>query len=419
MPYRNDRVNRLSFRLGLLAVLFVSALAGAEPGGDAPPADAADSAPADASGDVTPPAPATKPASTMVAPRDKPAAPLGDTGGHASAFTWEPFGYLRLQYIVVQNDPNVAFIGRDDGFELQNARIGVRGQYRDRVRYVISLDGAVDERLQQNSPDGKLRVGLRDAFGDVVAGGANFFVRGGFFQTWADPNRLVADTAREFVDRPIESRGMRSTEGWYTDGLAPGRSIGAALRLEPVDAGQVGFEVAVQNGADEFSSNNDNDLPAINVAAMVRLADDGFIVGGVRWNARTEGDLPFRQEETDLQGSVGVQLNTGVVRFGGGAIFQRTSFESTGGPAQTEYGAHAQLAFKIPASSPVYAGYRFGVLDPSSLVVTDRVMEHTVGLTVGVPSLRMRVQVQATHVMEQAERQLSNTRVQLAGEIVL
>src|SRR4051812_257803 len=42
-------------------------------------------------------------------------------------FTWEPFGYLRMQYRVVQNDPNVAFIGRDDGFELQNARIGVRG----------------------------------------------------------------------------------------------------------------------------------------------------------------------------------------------------------------------------------------------------------------------------------------------------
>jgi hypothetical protein len=31
----------------------------------------------------------------------------------------------------------------------------------------------------------------------------------------------------------------------------------------------------------------------------------------------------------------------------------------------------------------------------------------------------MRVQVQASHFMEQAERQLSNTRVQLAGVFVL
>jgi hypothetical protein len=421
MPYRNDRVNCLSFRLGLLAVMSGSALAGAQPaGGDATPANDKDAAPDDSAADATPPPPDDKPAKTAPA-AEPPAAPtlLGDTGVDHSKFSWEPFGYLRLQYILVQNDPNVAFVGRDDGFELQNARIGVRGNYLDRVRYAISIDGAVDERAQQNSPDGRLRVGLRDAFGDVVVGGKNVFVRGGFFQTWADPNRLVADTAREFVDRPIESRGVRSTEGWYTPGLPPGRSIGAALRVEPIEANQVGFEIAVQNGADEFSSNNDNDLPAVNLAAMFRLSDEGFLVAGVRWNARTVGDLPFRQEETDLQGSAGVQVNTGALRLGGAAIFQRTSFESTGGPAQTAFGAHAQLAFKIPASSPVYAGYRLGILDPSSLIVTDRVMEHTLGLAIGVPSLRMRVQVQATHVMEQAERELSNTRVQLAGEVVL
>jgi hypothetical protein len=424
MPYRNDRVKRLSFRLGLVAVSLSSALAGAEPGSDAPPVEP-DATPAE--GDAST-APAQADAATPVAPATPaadgpvtrpPVVPLGDTGGGVSEFTWVPFGYLRLQYVVVQNDPNVAFVGRDDGFELQNARLGVHGEYRKRVCYVVSIDGAVDERAQQNSPDGRLRVGLRDAFADVVVGGANVFVRGGFFQTWSDPNRLVADIAREFVDRPIESRGVRSTEGWYTPGLPPGRSIGAALRVEPIRSGQVGFEVGIQNGADEFSSNNDNDLPAVNVAAMFRLADDGFIVVGGRWNARTVGDLPFRQDETDLQGSVGLQLNTGALRVGGAAIFQRTSFESTGGPAQNAFGAHGQLAFKIPAGAPVYAGYRFGILEPSSLIVTDRVMEHTVGVAVGVPSLRMRVQLQGTHVMEQAERQLSNTRVQLAGEVVL
>lgn len=399
----------------------VSALAGAQPaGGDATPEDDKDAAPDDAAADATPTPPADeKPAKDVVAAVPAKPEALGDTGGPSSKFSWEPFGYLRLQYMLVQNDPNVAFVGRDDGFELQNARIGVRGAYRDRVRYTFSIDGAVDERAQENSPDGRLRVGLRDAFGDVIVGGANVFVRGGFFQTWSDPNRLVADVVREFVDRPIESRGMRSTEGWYTPGLPPGRSIGAALRSEPTAAGQVGFEIAVQNGADEFSSNNDNDLPAVSVAAMFRLPEDGFVVAGARWNARTVGDLPFRQEETDLQASVGLQVNTGALRVGGAAIFQRTSFESTGGPAQTGYGAHGQLAFKIPASAPVYAGYRFGVLDPSSLIVTDRVMEHTLGLAIGVPSLRMRVQLQATHVMEQAERELSNTRVQLAGEVAL
>src|SRR5690348_15745519 len=42
-------------------------------------------------------------------------------------FTIEPFGYLRVVGGVIQNDPNVAFVGRDDGFELQNVRFGVEG----------------------------------------------------------------------------------------------------------------------------------------------------------------------------------------------------------------------------------------------------------------------------------------------------
>ena len=56
-----------------------------------------------------------------------------------------PFGYLRVQYIAVQDDPNVPFVGHDDGFELQNARVGVVGLLDRRMAFTVSLDGAVDE----------------------------------------------------------------------------------------------------------------------------------------------------------------------------------------------------------------------------------------------------------------------------------
>jgi hypothetical protein len=363
-------------------------------------------------------APADAPAKTEA---DKPVAveaPAASSADEKPGFKWEPFGYLRMQYIVVQNDPNVAFVGRDDGFELQNARVGVRGTLDSRARFALSIDGAVDERAQQNTPQGKLRVGLRDAYGDVLVG-SDVAVRGGYFQTWVDPQALVSDITRQFVDKPIESRGMRSTEGWYTPGLPPGRSLGAALRLEPVEANKVGFEVAVQNGADEFSSNNDNDLPAVSASALFKLADNGFLVASGRWNARTVGELPFRQDETDLQGTFGAQLNVGVASFEAGGIVQRTTFESTSGPVQNAYGAHAQFMVTAPAKVPLGFGYRFGILDPSSLILTDRVMEHTVGSVISVPSYRMRVQLQITHVMEQGSRDLSNSRAQAAVEISL
>jgi len=368
-----------------------------------------------------------EPGDAAPVPAVPPAARVPDTGAPdappqpvapAPGFTWEPFGYLRLQYVVAQNDPNVTYVGRDDGFELQNARVGFRGKLGTLASFVVSIDGALDERAQINVPEGKLRVGLRDAYADVAIRG-ELVARAGFFHAMADPESLIADTSRAFVDKPIESRGVRATEGYQTQALTAGRSLGAALRLDPhvpASGAQLGFELAVQNGADEYASNNDNDKPAVSAAALARFAPDSHVVVAVRYNPRTVGELPFRQDETDVEASGGAQLIAGPIALNAGGVFVRTSFPTTGGPVQNAYGAHAQLMIRA-GSAPLAFGYRFGVLDPSSLILTDRVMEHTAGAVFGVPRYRMRLQLQGTHVIEQ--RTLSNSRVQLAAEVAL
>jgi hypothetical protein len=394
----------------VLAAAGVSGIALADPP-PGEPAPAATAPPAAAE-----PAPATTPLPAAAeAASAEPPEPAGPR------FRWQAFGYLRAQYIAVQDDAAVAFVGRDDGFELQNARLGVRGALDRRVAFELAIDGAVDERLQVNTTQGKLRVGLRDAFADVAIAG-RLAARGGLFQAVVDPEALVADTARELVDHPIESRGMRATEGYQTPGLPPGRSLGAALRLDPAPPAAgvaLGFELAVQNGADEFSSNNDNDKPAISATVIARLPHDGWLMAAGRFNPRTVGELPFRQDENDLQGTAGLRVVLGPVVLGGGIVVQRTSFPTTGGPSQDAFGGHGQVMLTVPAALPLAVGYRFGVLDPSSLFTTDRVMEHTVGAVLGMPRYRMRVQLQLTHVVEQAARTLDNDRAQLAAELAL
>ena len=220
------------------------------------------------------PDPAVAPVATAPTPEEpgEPGAaahPPADPLGAHHGFSWRPFGYLRLQYRVMQNDPNIAFIGRNDGFELQNARLGVIGGYRGKVDFVVALEGANNEREKLNEPQGTLRDGLRDAYADIAVTGA-LDVRVGYFRSLVDPDiegdNLEGDTVREFIDRPIESRGVRATEGYEQPRLTPGRSIGAALRLDPApprDGVAVGFELAVQNGADQDAADNDNDTPAI------------------------------------------------------------------------------------------------------------------------------------------------------------
>nr|HPH67039.1 hypothetical protein [Kofleriaceae bacterium] len=68
---------------------------------------------------------------------------------------------------------------------------------------------------------------------------------------------------------------------------------------------------------------------------------------------------------------------------------------------------------------PLGVGYRFGIMDPSNLVLTDRVMEHTAGIILKLPSIYSRVQLNFTHVAEQAERKLANDRVEAVYEVAL
>ena len=406
--------------LGTIAALFLPRVAAADDDAKGRAASVEDAAPVTAP--VTAPAegaPASAPPEEVAKP-----APAGDETPmtiNEPRFTWQPFGFLRLQYRVVRNDPNVAFVGRDDGFELQNARLGVRGALGTRVKYKFAIDGAVDERAQLNVPEGKLRVGLRDAYADVGVGGS-LAVRAGFFETLVDPD-LDDETRREFVDRPIESRGIRATQGFQTQGLPPGRSLGAALRLDPEmspgDGPKLGFELAVQNGADEYASNNDNDTPAASASVFARLPKDGWVVASARFNRRTDGELPFRRDEDDLQGSFGARITAGPIGIGAGAVFVRTTFPTTGGPVENAYGVHGQVTVRTDGPQPVTFGYRLGILDPSSLFLTDRVIEHTVGAGLGVPALHMRFQLQLVRVQEQAARNLTNDRAQLAVELSL
>ena len=396
----------------VLVALMTPGLGSAQPapasGSDATPTQNEPSQPP--SPPPPPPAPATTPAADII-----------------HKLTYEGFGYLRMEYIAVQDDPNVQFVGRDDGFELQNARVGVHGRYGDRLAATLAFDGAVDERAQVNSPQGTLGFNLKDAFADVTLGG-QAVLRAGYFLPWVDPEALVADTSLEFVDYPIESRGVRATEGFQTPGLPPGRSLGVALHLDPasmlgtpvpISGPAFGFEVAVQNGADEYASNNDNDQPALSVSALLRWPHNSWLMVAARYNERTIGTLPFRQDETDYQATASARVELGPIALGGGLVIEHTTFDTTGGPSQDAYGGHAQALVRIPFTLPLQIGYRFAVLDPSSLVTTDRVIEHTVGAVLAVPSYRVRLLMQFVVPVEQAARELSNDRFQVAGELTL
>src|SRR5688572_21084225 len=340
----------------------------------------------------------------------------------AGGFEYHVYGFLRLKGGIIADDPNVAFVGRNDGFVLQNARLGLEGGYGKRLGFRISADGAVDERAGANATEGILRFALKDAYLDVHILSA-LSVRVVRFEPIFDLEEIVPYTERAFIDRSLESRGVLATQGFETAGLSPGRSIGVAVRADRLAAlgpMALGYELAVTNGNGEYESQNDNDLQAYSGAVFLTWGRSLLFAAG-RQKSRTVGELPFRQTENDLAGAAGARLAIGPVEVAAQAIARHTTFPTTGGPAENSAGAHAQIAvgLALGAAARVTPGYRFAILDPSDLISTDLVQEHTFGATLGLAAVPLRLQVNYTHAAEQAQRSLSNDRFELAFEVAL
>jgi len=117
--------------------------------------------------------------------------------------------------------------------------------------------------------------------------------------------------------------------------------------------------------------------------------------------------------------AVGTRVFLDPVRFTVQAIFQRTKFNTTGGPKENAVGAHAELVLRIPNLEWLEVGYRYAVLDRSDLISADLVQEHTGGINVMVESYHLRLQLNYTHVIEQSGRDLNNDRIEGIVEVQL
>ena len=74
-------------------------------------------------------------------------------------------GFVRARYgSIFQNDNGPDFVGQNDGFMVENARL-VADIRQGIMRAFISIDGAIDRRAAANTAEGRVDVGLRGCMG--------------------------------------------------------------------------------------------------------------------------------------------------------------------------------------------------------------------------------------------------------------
>ena len=348
-------------------------------------------------------------------------AELATESDEAPAWTFTPTGYLRLGYRHVMRDENVDFIGRNNGFDIANARIGLLADHEDAgVQFKLTVDGAVDRDRGINTPEGSIDVALRDAFIRYTPGYVAFQV--GQFQAPFTAESMLSTGALPFIDRAVGEAGVDAGTGFELRGLDLSRQRGAMISTDGViEAGVIylGAWAMVADGNGSNQQFNDNGRFAFYGRVQAGLFDILTLGFSGYLNDRTEGDRPVQFVEKDRTWALDLAVEWIDLHAYFELIRQRTIFDTVGTPDRDQRAWHAQLTYDIRLDKlTITPGYRFASFDPFANVDSDSTIDldtfgirhHTASVVVHreLDDVNLGVHLEYTHAAEESGRELNN-----------
>jgi hypothetical protein len=334
---------------------------------------------------------------------------------------------LRNGFELVQPDSQLLTVGQNDGFFLDQNRVGLDGVFRDDVRFRLIVD--VVSTLPgagQNDPVQPFFAAVRDAWVAWLPSDW-FYVSVGQQFMPADVEGTTTVASLPFARRSVATSGVRPGHGFAVQGLSPTRQTGVVVgSTENAKFGDVvvEYQLAASNGNGQNIAGNDNKLPAAYGRAGVGYVVDDIDVRvgvGGRFNPRTAGTLPNLFHETDALGFADLSARVhGVVLVAQG-LYRQTSFDTVlpaGAPGDTSLGATAWLQLDAPFGldlAGVKPAYRVSYYDVSSVFPDDQLLEQTLGVRWDLPwgDVPLALFVDGTLLTELGEgvRDLDNARV--------
>lgn len=434
---------------GVAALCLGGAALGAEPAAEPAPPAAAAPAPAlgaQATPDIPMPPPEPAPAGVVMAP------PPASTALATLLSGWQLDlgGYLHGAYRWIQQPQNYNIAGRNNGFQLEQARLITTVRWRRWLSVRISLEGASEDRLGQSFPGGQLTARLRDAYLTVAPLRWLRVTVGQMVTPW-DLDSMRSDAELPFVSRAVPVEGVQPTEGFTTRGLGQDRSLGIAIHsgfIELPAKLSLRYSALLGNGNGQNQIVADNNLPAIFgrfelaywgsrgvpqdfIGAMFSVTDlptHPFLNLGVaaQWHPRTSGNLPDLVRETDAGVAADLAASFLGAELQGGVIYLRTTFDTLSAvPDQERFGWWAHARYTLPKIPPqITLGYRVASYAPrahlsvaaptpmdASVDGSLDLLYHTIGVFVRpLRSFPVHASLNYTFTTEQAPNQLDNDR---------
>jgi hypothetical protein len=354
-----------------------------------------------------------------------------------SAWRLELGGYIITRYTSIQNDPQVDFVGRHDGFSLSDAKLDINGRLASGLGFTLEIDGAIERDVGgANSPQVELDAAAEDMF-VYYRPIPEFRISIGQFEPPYELEELVSTERYLFIDQSIGSEGIDGVAGYDVEGLSRSREIGVRIDGQPYypfasgdQPESLGFSgsLAATNGHAGYNL-NDNDKLAYYGRANLHWADLARLGGGYFHNDRAIGQRPDRITGVTRTGwTADLLVDTfGLTVFGSVSSVSDDYTQPEGLPEsdRTRFAYQAQIGYEEPflGFQPIY---RYAYYDPTSQVEgetkglnfeSDALTYHTVGLNYNSKTYPLRVMLNYTFTQEQPARELKNNRFDAAVQL--
>jgi len=336
-------------------------------------------------------------------------------------------GYLRAGYTNIQNDQDIEYIGRRDGFILHDARLELDGQLRNGLGFVFEVDGAVSRQSgDSDDPAVPLRLRLKDA---SIYYEPFDWLRAdvGQFKPAFDVEEQTSTSDLLFVNRSVGARGVKNIEGFNVDGLSVGRELGARLQAGPYfpqsdDNSAQGpggsLTVSATNGQSPNTSLNDNEHLAYAARGTLHWGKYVRLGGAYYHNNQSIGSRPDRLGIVRSGWTADVSAEYKGATLIGSIIRMHENAEQRAN--ELGQSIQAQVAYEEPFLG-LQPAYRFALYDPTlrvngeqpnagSPADVDQRLHHTIGLNYRAKNYPIVLMANYTLAQESETRDIDNNR---------
>lgn len=344
---------------------------------------------------------------------------------------WElsPFGYLRAGYDYTMEDPRFDFIGRNNGFVLDAARLGLDGRIHASslldFAFRTSIEGAADVLTAPNTPQGTLSVRLRDAFGRWSPSDW-FGIQVGQFKAPFQEEELRGNNNLAFASRAVGIQGVLPGRGIQTAGIQLDRQVGVMLSPSKPIGGDFGvsYYFMLMNGAGSNQLLNDNNSIGLVGRSELNYLDYVRLGAALVHNERTVGNPPNQYDEQDFGLTADLAVNVVGLQVFGSVTRMRTVFPTVGTEARVQLAYHGQVAYRFDVTPDFFLApaYRYAHFHPWQEGGADgfgafALNYHTFGVRAGLTKIPIQAWLNYTVAGEGSGRQLDNDRLELVGQV--